>query len=110
MGRQTKGAALMAFQVFVDDNFHAYDESERYQLGTYHTLDAAIAACRTLVDRDLAHHYKPGMTPDELYDQYRAFGEDPWIKNTEREIGSPAEVPFSAWEYAKRRSAEICAD
>jgi hypothetical protein len=52
----------MAFQVFVDDNFHIYDESERYQLGTFDTLDEAIAACRNLVDRDLAHHYEPGMT------------------------------------------------
>jgi hypothetical protein len=100
----------MAFQVLVDDNFHAYEESDRYQRGVYDTLDEAIAVCRAIVDRDLAHQYTPGMTADELYSRYTSFGEDPFIRDTEH-AGIPSEdVPFSAWTYAKQRCEEMCPD
>ena len=100
----------MAFQVLADDNFHAYDEGERYQQGVYDTLDEAIAMCRAIVDRDLAHQYEPGMTADELYHRYTSFGEDPFIRDTAHALIPSGEVPFSAWTYAKQRSDEMCTD
>ena len=99
----------MAFRVLVDDNFHPYDESERYEEGVYDTLDQAMRVCRAIVDRELAHQYTPGMTADELYGRYTSFGEDPFIRDTEHSQMADA-VPFSAWTYAQRRSEQMCAE
>lgn len=38
------------FTVLVDDNYHYSDPDERYTLGEFDTLEAAIAACQTIVD------------------------------------------------------------
>jgi hypothetical protein len=92
----------MSFTVFVDDNFHYMDEDERYKLGEYETLDAALAACRGIVDEFLATNHKPGMSADELLAQYKGFGEDPFI------MGAGAASPFSAWTYAQERCKAIC--
>ncbi|WP_444451366.1 hypothetical protein ACTTAI_00240 (plasmid) [Rhodobacter capsulatus] len=88
--------------VFVDDNFHFMDEDERYCLGTFDSFDAAVAACRKIVDDFLRNN--PAKTADELYDQFTSFGEDPWIKGP-----SPATdgLPFSAREYAKQRCNDL---
>jgi hypothetical protein len=91
------------FRVLVDDNFHFMDEGERYQAGDYADYDSALAKCRAIVDESLQEQLRPGMTADELYAAYRSFGADPWIS----EMHPEAET-FSAWEYAKRRSQELC--
>ncbi len=91
------------YRVLVDDNFHYQDESERYELGTFATLDEAIAACRRIVDEDLAAQLKPGMTAEELYRHYTMFDRDPFIVVPG---GEPA-VPFSAWDYARKRCSEL---
>jgi len=91
----------MSYKVFVDDNFHYQDEDERYFLGEFETLDAAISACRKIVDESLTGSFEPGMTADALFGTYTSFGDDPFIVG----ITPPA---FSAWEYARQRSAEIC--
>src|SRR5580700_9104705 len=70
--------AVLPFKVMVDDNFHYMDEDERYEHGTFATVEEAIAACRKLVDQSLADCYKPGMTAAELYDQYTSFGDEPF--------------------------------
>ena len=88
--------------VYVDDNFHYMDEDERYCLGTFETLDAAVAACRDIVDRFLQDN--PAKTADDLYDQYTSFGEDPWIKGPSP---APDPPPFSAWDYARKRCNEL---
>jgi hypothetical protein len=93
----------MLYRVLVDDNFHSMDEDARYELGTFATLDAAIAAARALVDDYLETARKPGMTARELFENYTMFGEDPFIVG----LGQPGES-FSAWEYAKRRCEELC--
>lgn len=91
------------FTVHVDDNFHYQDEDERYRLGVYPTYEEALEACRSLVRKDLEHHFKPGMTCAEVVSQYSSFGEDPWItptpEGTER---------FSARNYATERAAAMC--
>jgi hypothetical protein len=87
----------------VDDNYHFMDESERYELGSYATLEEAISAAKAVVDSFLASEYKPGMTADQLYKQYVTFGEDPFILAPEQ-----SQFPFSAWEYARQRCEELC--
>jgi len=52
----------MRYRVLVDDNFHYMDESERYELGKFKTLEAAVAACKRIVDEFLISNYRPDMT------------------------------------------------
>jgi len=91
-----------SWTVYVDDNFHYMDEDERYCLGAFDSLEAALAACRKIVDAFLQD--KPAKTADELYDLYTSFGEDPWIKGPSPASGTP---PFSAWDYARQRCKEL---
>lgn len=94
----------MSFRVLVDDNFHYMDADARTTLGDFETLEAAIAAAKTLVDDWLASGYQPGMSADKLYQDYTLFGEDPFI------VGPGLSgVPFSAWNYARERCAALCA-
>jgi hypothetical protein len=78
------------------------DETERIVLGEFDSAEAAIAAARRIVDRDLSAAYKPGMTADELYDYYTSFGSDPFIRSND------CSCEFSAWNYARSRCSEIC--
>ena len=94
------------YTVMVDDNFHYMNEDERHTHGTFATVEEANAACRALVDKWLASHYEPGMTPEKLYNSYVSFGEDPFV------VGPPGEDmsgTFSAWDYARKRVEAICA-
>lgn len=97
-----KSESKVCFEVFVDDNFHYQDESERYMYGEYETYEAAVEACRRIIDRDLLHLYRQGEGAAELYFSYTSFGEDPFVRPS-----SPNER-FSVWEYAKQRCDEIC--
>jgi hypothetical protein len=91
------------YTVLVDDNFHYMDESARHRMGSFDTLDDAIAACKRVVDEWLEDSRKPEMTAGELYGMYQMFGEDPFIVSE-----GNRSVLFSAWEYAKKRCEEIC--
>jgi len=91
------------FQVFVDDNFHYMDESERYRLGGFPTCEAAIEACIRIVDEYLDSAYQPGMDAGELWQSYSMFGEDPFVI-----APAGATCKFSAWDYARERCKELC--
>jgi hypothetical protein len=94
----------MTNKVGVDDNFHYMDESERYVLGEFLTLDAAVEASRKIVDEYLLSAYQPGVTAEALFSSYTSFGEDPFIVASTTEEN----VLFSAWDYAKRLCDEMC--
>lgn len=95
----------MTYKVFVDDNFHYMDESERYELGEFPTLEAAVVAAQKIVDEYLLSAFQPGITAQALFASYTSFGEDPYIVPTPtQETG----VLFSAWGYAQRRCDELC--
>lgn len=97
------------FKVIVDDNYHYMDPEARYEHGTFDTLDAAIGACREIVDLDLRNIHKPGMNASELFARYQHFGEDPFIVPVDgADPAATATAPFSAWEYAKQQSDKIC--
>jgi hypothetical protein len=93
------------YRVMVDDNFDYMNEDDRWEFGSFATAQEALEACRGLVDKELARRFKPGMAATELYELYVAFGDDPFI------VAGPDEEPikFSAWDYAKARAEEICA-
>jgi hypothetical protein len=93
------------YKIVVADNFHYMDENEYTDGGVFDTYDDAVAACRELVDRSLAHEYKPGMTADELFKTYTLFGDDPFIVGL---ADAPMGERFSAWTYAKERCHVIC--
>ena len=86
--------------VYIDDNFHFMDESERYCAGEFDNPDDAVTKCIEIVDSYLEEATKIEKNADSLYSSYTMFGEDPFI------IG-PTDVEFSAWDYAKKRSEEI---
>jgi hypothetical protein len=88
------------YTVFVDDNFHYMDESERYKLGEFADCAAAMAACKEIVDEFLTS-CGGNNTGAELYKQYVTFGEDPWISSED------SECKFSAWNYARERAKEL---
>lgn len=92
----------MSFTVHVDDNFDYMNRSGAlHPIAEYDTLQEAITACKKIVEESLSRLHQPGMNAATLYARYISFGDDPWV-------GGGSTVPFSAWDYAERRCAEIC--
>ncbi len=87
------------YSVKVDDNFHYMDESERYDAGSYSSLEEAIAKCKAITLQSLKECYERGMDADQLKAQWLAFGEDPFV------LGEAGKPPFSAREFV---SQELC--
>lgn len=81
------------YEVYVDDNYHYMDESERHAVGSFKSLGKALAKCVELTVGSLEEFYEDGITPDKLRAQWTMFGEDPFI------VGPVASVPFSAREF-----------
>ena len=100
ISKQAEPLTEKPYVVFVDDNFHYMDEDERYKKSDYDTFEAAVQACQKIVDDFLKGQYKPGMSSEELFDQYTNFGEDPFIRGPRTD--------FSAWGYASQRCRALC--
>jgi hypothetical protein len=89
------------YQVYIDDNFHFMDESQRLRDRHYATASEATARCKQIVDGSLEDCYQQGMSAQQLLTSYKMFGEDPFV------IGVPPDK-FSAWDYAEIQSRRIC--
>ena len=100
--RSPKPPSALPYTVFVDDNYDYMDESRRSTLGSFATLEEAIAGAKGSVDGFLAEHCR-GKSAEELYAGYVQYGEDPFIVGPETE-----QIDFSAWDYARQRCAELC--
>ena len=88
------------YTVYVDDNYHYMDESERYKHGEFDDCRSAVAACKRIVDEFLSTcDVKAGA--EEMYKHYVSFGEDPWITSGD------SDCEFHAWDYAKERCREL---
>ncbi len=87
------------YKVFVDDNYHYTDESERNTVGSYGSLEEALDKCKEITVKSLIHFYEKGITPDKLKAQWLMFGEDPFI------VGADESVPFSARKFI---TTELC--
>lgn len=90
------------FSVFIDDNFHYMDESERVLHSTFTSYQTAVEAMKVIIDRSLLDLYKPGMAAEELYSLFTGFGEEPFITPLD------GNSMFSARTYARTRCDEIC--
>lgn len=89
---------MPTYTVIVNDNFHYMDTGEQYKHGDYDTCEAAIAACKQIVDDFLLSSLH---SPYDLWTLYTTFGDDPLI------IPRDPNCPFSAWDYAKQRCHEL---
>lgn len=87
------------YVVYVDDNFHYMDESERYKLAEFDDCQSAIAACKQIVDEFL-NGCDQKIDAAERFKEYTMFGEDPWISSDD------PNCKFSAWSYAQERCQE----
>jgi hypothetical protein len=91
------------FKVYVDENSHYKDESERYLKGDYADCETAVDVCKQIIDDFLKKAYGKDKTADQLWREYTTWGEDPFIVVTEGENN----CAFSAWDYAKDRIKEM---
>jgi hypothetical protein len=91
------------YAVYVDDNFHFLDESERYRLGEFSSCEEALRTCKEMIDEFFDKDFDVNITYEELYGGYTMFGEDPFI------VSDDEGCFFSAWDYAKEKSREIVA-
>ena len=90
---------MSTYTVFVDDNYHLADESDRYKLGEFADCASAIASCQEIVNEYFAT--RSTGTPRELLLSYYRFGKNPWISSDD------PDCTFSAWTYAKQRCVEL---
>ncbi len=87
------------YKVYVDDNYHYMDVSERYAAGSYDSLKEALEKCKEITIKSLGDQFERGITPDKLQAQWSMFGEDPFI------VGGDGSIPFSARKFI---TAELC--
>ena len=87
------------YKVFVDDNYHYMDESQRYTVGSFDTLEEAVNKCKEITIKSLNDLYEKGITAEKLKTQWLTFGEDPYV------FGGDGAVPFSARKFV---STELC--
>lgn len=93
------------YKVYVDENSHSQDKSERYLKGNYNDCLTAVNVCKQIVDDFLKKAYAADKTESQLWREYTQWGEDPFIVAAEEED----RCSFSAWDYAKGRIKEIIA-
>lgn len=95
-------STLKLFKVFIDDNFHYMDESERYEHGAYETYEEAVTACKLLLDDVLSDTREEGKSAEDLINSYMMFGEDPFVAPVPDDTKT-----FSAWEYVKQHYEKL---
>jgi hypothetical protein len=94
----------LKYKVFVDDNFHYMDESERYAHGEFDSCERAVEACKRIVDEFFLSYDLDSVTPEYLWQQYAFFGVDPFVVSTD------PNCRFSARDYASQRCRELCGE
>ena len=86
------------YSLYIDDNFHYADDSERQFYTEFTDEDEALRAARLIVDDFLQDSYKPGMSATELFQLFTGVGEEPFITHGN----------FTAWSYAEQRCRDLC--
>jgi hypothetical protein len=95
----------LPYKIVIHDLFHFMDEDEEYELAErYDTAATAIAEAKRRLDRELLHMHRPGMTGQELYEQWSAFGEMPLILRTDH---AQLQVAFSSFSYVRERAVTL---
>ncbi|HAN78749.1 MAG TPA: hypothetical protein DCQ31_13795 [Bacteroidales bacterium] len=88
----------MNFSLKVYDNYHYMDESETYLTGNYETAEEAVNAAKKIVEEFLLQLLEQGTEPDQLYQIFLNFGEDPMVISTNPNLEAPF---FSSTTYAQ---------
>src|SRR5947209_17722202 len=99
-----QGEPMPKYRVLMNENARYMDEGERSDHGVFANAEEAIAACKAMVDDELATMHRPGMGAKELYRLYVGFGPDPFVIPLNP---SDPDIEFSAWSYAKERCKEL---
>ena len=81
--------------------------SDVRQIGEYRTLEEAVAAAQQQVNALLAELYTSGMVAEALLEGYRAAGRTLYLFRDDEETMNAGS--FNHFQFAKVRSAEICA-
>ncbi len=68
----------------------------------FEVAEAAILACKRMVDECLKALRSPGMSADTLFDHYLLLGDVPYI------VSPSGRISFSPWDYARQRSIAYC--
>jgi hypothetical protein len=71
---------VTGYKVFIDDNFHCQDQSDRETHGMVATAAEALAVCRSIVDDFLYECGSSQACPQRLYTSAtRRSGHDPFM-------------------------------
>ena len=93
---------MVGFTVYVDDNYHYMDEDERWTLGVFGSAAEAVSAAKDLVTKSVEHMHEAGMSAEQVFARYQAFGDDPFV------VGDGAECrSFHAWTFAEEESQRL---
>jgi hypothetical protein len=89
----------------------AYSKSDNAEkalrhVGDFDTLEAAIAASKRTIDSALLREHAAGMSGEDLFAKFQAYGETPCIFLDEDKTLSG--LGFNALVYAKQRASELC--
>jgi hypothetical protein len=87
------------FAVYIDDNYHYTDESERSAVGSFNSMEEALEKCKEITISSLSSMYEAGISAEKLSAQWSMFGDDPFIR------GGDGSVPFSARKFI---TPELC--
>lgn len=98
------------FEVYTEENSH-FDDGERRFAQSFASYAEAVIFCKSIVDDFLKDNYAEKMAADDLFRLYMTFGEDAFIIGGDAPGNdfAPLDEKFSAREYARARSREICA-
>jgi hypothetical protein len=79
-------------------------ETECADHGVFANLEAAVTACKRVVDDDLKAMWKPGTTAAQLFSLFIAYGPSPFIVPLDPDDPT---ADFSAGAYAEKRCEDI---
>jgi hypothetical protein len=95
---------MPGYRVTISDAFQLLKPEQQVDHGVFATAAEAIATAKALVEASLRQLYRPGMTADDLLQNYFALGRDPIVVPP----ADAAPVAFSAWDHAAARAATMC--
>lgn len=88
--------------VKISDNTKYQEPEDDVTEGAFATHSEALKKCQDIVDEALKNLYYEGMGADELFNNFVAYGQEPYIESEDKD--GPQ---FSAWKYAKERSSQV---
>lgn len=97
----------MTFVVFVDNNAHYRDESERHKQGEYDNYEEALIVAKNIIDEFLSKNRDQYSEASILFRIYSLYGEDPYIVPDPAKVSGGTRESFSAMNYARQRCQQL---